>query len=77
MTTITNSYHNTSIEIRAKVGETVSASTLRKVARKLCGLEGCTCGRTDGSRESRYIIEPEYDYNLRIVGGKVIDVRQW
>ena len=55
--TITNDFHCTSIEIRAKVGQIVSPSTLRRVRRALCGIPTCTCGRSDGSRNSRYGLE--------------------
>lgn len=49
MTTFTNSFHNTEIEIRAKVGEIVSAATYRKVCRALCSPSDCQCGTFRGS----------------------------
>lgn len=57
MTTITNSFHGSEVTINANVGEEVSASTLRRVRRALCGISGCTCCREDGSRDSRFHIE--------------------
>lgn len=59
MLTITNSFHGTEATIRAKVGDEVSRATLRRVWRKLCGVETCTCGREDGSRGSRYYLETQ------------------
>ena len=56
--TITNDFHNTTITIKAKHGQSVSKSTLRRVQRALCGMTDCICGRLDGSRNSRYGIEP-------------------
>lgn len=54
MITLTNSFHNTSANIRAKVGDEVSRATLRRVRRTLCGLHDCCCGGEDGTRGSRY-----------------------
>jgi hypothetical protein len=59
MTTIINSFHNSSATVRANVGETVSRSTLNRVRRALCGRSDCTCGDTAGARESRYTLVPQ------------------
>jgi hypothetical protein len=56
---ITNSFHNTQISIQAAPGDHVSRSTLNRVRRTLCPVSDCLCGRSDGSRESRYGLEPE------------------
>lgn len=59
MLTLTNSFHNTEATIRANVDDTVSRSTLRRVRKQLCGITGCTCGREDGTRHSRYRLESQ------------------
>ena len=41
LVTITNDFHNTSARVR--VGEMTLANA-KKVADKLCGVNGCTCG---------------------------------
>lgn len=57
MTTITNSYHHSSANIRANVGESVSCATQARVWRQLCGDDNCTCGDDVGARGSRYTID--------------------
>jgi hypothetical protein len=44
--TLRNEFHNTSARVRAnETGETLlSASTVRRVRRALCGMTDCTCG---------------------------------
>lgn len=59
MTTLTNSFHNSEITIRSNVGDTVSRRTLQRVRKALCGIEGCTCGLADGTRDSRYRLDPD------------------
>lgn len=59
MTTLTNSFHNSEITIRSNVGDTVSRRTLQRVRKALCGIEGCTCGWADGTRDSRYRLDPD------------------
>ena len=56
---ITNSFHNTQIAIQAEPGDPVSRSTLNRVRRALCPVSDCLCGRSDGSRDSRYGLEPQ------------------
>ena len=56
---LTNSFHNTSASIQAEVGARVSRTTFLRVRRTLCGIPDCTCGRADGSRDSRYGLEPQ------------------
>ena len=51
---ISNSFHNTEIEIKATPGVSVSRSTLNRVRRTLCPVSDCLCGGEDGSRDSRY-----------------------
>lgn len=59
MTTLTNSFHNTSITIKANSGDRVSRTTFRRVRRILCGISDCTCGHADGTRDSRFRLESQ------------------
>lgn len=74
MVEITNDFHGTSYRLpRKKVGDPVSRSTLRRVARALCGIADCQCGREDGSRGSRYYLEsinPAPDAQVIVRDGK-------
>lgn len=47
LVTITNEFHNTSATVR--VGK-MSAANAKRVAKKLCGVSGCTCGGPLGHR---------------------------
>lgn len=77
MTTLTNSFHNSQITIRSNVGDTVSRRTLQRVRKALCGIEGCTCGLADGTRDSRYRLDPDTLVVFRCaVPGRVIDDRK-
>lgn len=57
MIILTNDFHGTHIALKANVGDAVSKSTLRRAAKRLCGLEDCVCGAEDGSRNSRFILQ--------------------
>lgn len=59
MTTLTNSFHNSSVTIKANSGDRVSRTTFRRVRRALCGISDCTCGREDGTRDSRFRLESQ------------------
>ena len=73
MITLTNDFHNTKAAIRAKVGETVSEDTIRRVSRKLCPWSDCTCGLEDGTRNSRYrLVRQDFTPGA---GAVVVDVQ--
>lgn len=59
MTTLTNSFHNTAISIKAGIGESISPSTYRKVLKALCGQSDCRCGGVRGGQFSIVEIEGE------------------
>ena len=47
--TMSNGFHSTSANIRVEVGKLVSGATMRRAARKLCGMSDCTCGSSPAS----------------------------
>jgi len=57
MVTFTNDFHGTAYVSSKRVGETLSAGTIRRIERELCGIESCLCGRdVVSSRGSRYYV---------------------
>jgi hypothetical protein len=55
--TLTNDFHNTSANLRATVlwhgmhcEVSLTAHQMKRAARKLCGVTGCTCGGPAGIR---------------------------
>jgi hypothetical protein len=61
--TLTNSFHNSEINIIAKkiettfYGETdiyVSQSQMNRIRKKLCGIKGCYCRKVDGSSVKKW-----------------------
>ena len=50
MITLTNNFHNTSVRIRANIGDELSQAQIRRSRQILCGFEGCTCGGLLGER---------------------------
>lgn len=59
MTTLTNSFHNSSIIIQANPGDQVSRAILRRVRRTLCGISDCACSGEDGTRNSRFRLKSQ------------------
>jgi len=66
--TFTNNFHNSSANVRADVidGEAwLTPSQVKRVGKKLCGVNGCACGYTElnyrGDQE--YNIETLQDFN--------------
>lgn len=68
-TKLTNNFHNTEATIIVRKDGTISARTLRRAYKTLCGIEGCTCGNEIGERvysqETSHRFCPIYD-NFRI-----------
>lgn len=52
--TLTNEFHNTSVNVRATVDSTgrvtLTKSQVDRAHRTLCGIGGCTCGDVAGCR---------------------------
>ena len=58
MLTLTNNFHNTSAKIAAKVGDTVTKATVRRVRKALCPASDCKCGESSAAtRGSRITIQ--------------------
>ena len=51
MIDINNDYHNTTVRVRADVGDILTPSQLHRIRRELCGIEDCSCGTI---RDDRY-----------------------
>jgi len=50
MITLTNNFHGTSANIRAAIGDELTASQIKRAKRELCGIHGCTCSGPAGAR---------------------------
>ena len=47
MITLTNDFHNTSVRLRANIGDYLSPSQIKRAARILCPVSDCCCGHTE------------------------------
>lgn len=61
MITVTNDFHNTQVTLRAREGEALTDSQIRRARRELCGVAGCMCGGAIGERGTQ-------DYEVLIDG---------
>lgn len=50
MITVKNSFHHTAVQIRAEIGDELTASQIRRARKELCGIRGCLCGGPIGER---------------------------
>ena len=50
MITLTNDFHNTRREVRAKAGDTISPARIKAIGDSLCGFSGCLCSCVLGTR---------------------------
>lgn len=67
MITLTNSFHNTSVNLRPTISSAnkygpkelhLSARQVKRARRVLCGVDGCLCGDDIGARgEQRYCVD--------------------
>ena len=65
MITLTNDFHNSSVNVRAQLGTDLSERQVRRIRRVLCGIEDCTCSARTGVRgEQQYWIDDIY-YTVR------------
>jgi len=56
---ITNSFHNSEAVCRPSDNGYLSPSQVRRLRKKLCGIEGCTCGDCVGARPAVAEEEPD------------------
>lgn len=52
-----NSFHGTTVSLRAEYGQELSHSQIRRARNTLCGVNGCTCGGNLGERGSNPEVE--------------------
>lgn len=50
MITIRNNFHNTSIRLRANIGDELTPAQIKRAKHTLCGITGCTCSGDAGER---------------------------
>jgi hypothetical protein len=50
MLELKNDFHNTSVRIRARVGQRLSPRTIQRIQRALCGMDDCLCSGWLGHR---------------------------
>jgi len=61
MITLTNNYHNTSVNLRASVGDYLTQSQISRARRELCGMSDCECCSSLGTRGQQSVtIESGY-----------------
>jgi hypothetical protein len=69
--TLTNEFHGTSATVQVDKSGVLSARTVKRVQRELCGIHGCACGMYGlGVRGHQNGIEIDYagaDGSLRII----------
>ena len=60
--TVKNNFHNTEANVVLRWGTNkISGSTVRRIAKELCGLSGCKCGGVMGERGPQ---DFTFDYNI-------------
>jgi len=74
--TLTNNFHNSEVSLRLELMESgkykgfykVSPNQTKQAYNKLCGISGCTCGDTFGSRGGIHLelINQDYDNNYYV-----------
>ena len=52
MITIRNRFHNTSVTVRANLGDILTDGQMRRIRRELCGISDCRCGTIRGHQET-------------------------
>lgn len=81
--TFQNNFHNTSATVTVKSDKSeLSVAQYKKVARKLCGIDGCQCGDISGKTYSNvgYGTEVAWEYvqsgkrtTIKLVGSVIPD----
>lgn len=82
-----NNFHNTEAVARAKRAEwlnamgpsgreswAVSTRVMKRVARELCGVEGCTCGTLCGSQSDKWADEMWEAYQRQMARGSRVGI---
>lgn len=67
MNTFHNNFHNTKYATHKGEGDIVGREFVRKVERRLCGIDRCTCSDEGGVRGSELAFEPLTAFAYRIV----------
>lgn len=52
-----NTFHGTEINLRAKIGDHLTDSQIRRAKHELCPSKGCTCGGAIGERGGEHRVE--------------------
>ncbi len=55
MITLTNTFHNTSVNVKVDEGQPLSLSQTRRASRALCGVADCKCGAFH--RDEKYTVD--------------------
>ena len=50
MIIVRNDFHDSSVTLKATIGDELSPSQIRRSQRELCGIANCTCGGPLGER---------------------------
>jgi hypothetical protein len=69
MITFSNSFHNTSCQVRADIGDWLTQSQIRRIRKTLCGQKQCACGGDVAQRgeQAGFSIESHgYDHNNKL-----------
>lgn len=61
MIQLKNDFHSTVCGVRAKLGQPLSKSQIRRTRRELCGIADCSCGGVLGERGPQGV-HVEYDW---------------
>lgn len=68
MITLKNDFHNSSISIRAELGQWLSKSQIARARKALCGITGCTCGGNLGERGKQSVqVDAEASDRIRLL----------
>ena len=77
MITLTNNFHNTEINIRADVGDTLTHSQVSRSRRALCGIADCSCSGREGTRGPQTVeLDPVWDYDHQHETFKIVAIHE-
>jgi len=64
MIIVRNDFHDSSVTLKATIGDELSPSQIRRSQRELCGIGNCTCGGPLGERgpqDGFVVVQIDYD----------------
>ena len=64
--TLTNSFHNTEVQVNVPDSGVLSLRQTQRVRKELCGITDCRCGGTFGPQEDLWVYEG-FDKNQNLV----------